>query len=338
MKTPISFIALLISLQVSAQEVQLITTETPTEASFRGLSVVDDSVVWLSGSKGWVGRSINGGKDWRFLQVVGYEAYDFRSLYAFDAQKAIIANAGSPAHVLLTTDGGITWNLVYKNENPEAFPDGMDFWNQQEGLIYGDPIRQRMMILRTQDGGQSWEELSAQQEPLLEQGEASFAASGTNIRSFAGGSVAIATGGKVSRLWFSKDQGHNWQSVTTPIIQGEAATGIFSFAFWDQNRGIIVGGDYTQDTLKTKHVFLTFDGGQTWEAPTKPTGGYRSCVEYLDQASLLACGTSGVDLSLDGGKNWKTISPEAYHVVRKARTGKLVVLAGGKGKVAILKH
>jgi len=43
-----------------------------------------------------------------------------------------------------------------------------------------------------------------------------------------------------------------------------------------------------------------------------------------------------VDISNDSGKNWKHISDDSYHVVQKAKSGKLVVLAGINGKIAML--
>jgi len=34
---------------------------------------------------------------------------------------------------------------------------------------------------------------------------------------------------------------------------------------------------------------------------------------------LVTCGTSGIDISTDGGKNWNLISKESFHVVQKAK-------------------
>jgi photosystem II stability/assembly factor-like uncharacterized protein len=318
-----------------AQEYQLSKSITNNTASFRGLSVVDDKIAWLSGSQGWVGNTVNGGESWNFNQVKGLEETDFRSLYAFDAQRAVIANAGSPAHILITNDGGKTWNTVYTNSHKDAFFDGMAFRNDKEGIVYGDPIDGKMLLLRTSDGGLTWKEIK--DAPALEKGEASFAASGTGIRCIGKNQIVISTGGVVSRLWISKDKGDNWTNLSTPIIQGESTTGIFSFA--QNNKAlIIVGGDYLKESVTIKHNFYSIDGGKNWLAPAAPTRGYRECVEPITDKIVIATGPSGTDISYDNGITWKALSDEkGLHVVRKARKGSLVILAGGKGNVFVLK-
>ena len=55
--------------------------------------------------------------------------------------------------------------------------------------------------------------------------------------------------------------------------------------------------------------------------PNTPPHGYRSSVEYLSKKDILTCGLNGVDYSNDGGKNWKWISKEGFHVCRIARIG-----------------
>lgn len=328
----------LISLCAGAQSVRWVPVATGTDANFRGLSVVDDSVGWVSGSNGWVGRTVNGGRTWDFKQVKGLERSDFRSLYAFDAQTAVIANAGSPGYILRTTNGGMTWTTVYQNDDKEAFIDGVDFWNSREGMMYGDPIKGRMLLLRTTDGGITWKEMPESSRPLLKEGEASFAASGTGIRCLDKGKLIIATGGKVSRVWTSDDKGVHWNFMEPPVIQGRTMTGIFSIAFLNASSGVIVGGDYEQDTLRTDHIFYTRDGGKTWQRPIVPTGGIRECVEYIDENMLIAVGKQGSDISFDGGMHWQPLSDEKfYDVIRKARKGNLILLAGAKGRLSMLK-
>jgi len=316
-----------------AQEYHLRKIETAISSSFRGLSVVNNKVAWVSGSKGWVGHTTDGGLTWSFNQVAGFEEAEFRSLYSFDDQRAVIANSGSPAYILVTTDGGKKWNPVYTKTHPDAFFDGMDFWNDKEGIIYGDPIDGKMLLLYTVDGGINWTEING---PKLEKGEASFAASGTGIRCMNSNQVMISTGGAVSRLWISKDKGLTWSSVKAPIVQGESSTGIFSFA---KNRNVItiVGGDFRKESMATNHNFYSLGEGSHWLTPNSPTRGYRECVEPIKKNTLIAVGPSGIDISSDNGINWKPFSDEKeLHVVRKSRKGSLVIAAGGQGQMFVI--
>jgi photosystem II stability/assembly factor-like uncharacterized protein len=320
-----------------AQDAQLKKVDTKTDAYFRGLSVVDDRVAWVSGSKGYVGRTIDGGKSIRMMQVKNFEDKEFRSLYAFDSLNAITANAGSPAYVLRTTDGGLNWAIVYQNNHQEAFIDGMDFWNNKEGIVYGDPIEGSMLLLRTFDGGISWQELPRENRPMLKEGEASFAASGTGIRCLERKQVVIATGGKISRLWKSDDQAMHWTTIEPPIIQGKTMTGIFSIAFMNSKQGVVVGGNYENQNLQTDHILITKNGGKTWTRPVMPTRGMRECVEYVTSTTLLAIGVEGCDISRDSGNSWSSLSEaKKLSVVRKARKGSLIMMAGGNGQVNIL--
>jgi len=307
-------------------------------SSFRGVSVVDDNVVWVSGSNGWVGLSTNGGKKWDFHQVKNFEKTDFRSVYGFSSTLAVIANAGSPASILVTSDGGISWKEVYHNDSKEAFFDGIDFWNEAEGIIYGDPLQGKMALVRTTNRGNTWYESNSNERPALAEGEASFAASGTGIRCYGSNRLVIATGGLTSRVLISKDKGKHWNTINTPILQGKNSTGIFSVAFSNEQRGVIVGGDYLIDSLALNHIFYTHDGGLHWQAPEAPTRGYRECVEYLTDETLVSTGPSGVDVSYDGGLHWEGLSNEkGFHVVRKARKGTLMIMAGTKGQIGLIK-
>ncbi len=332
----ITSVLLLLSLTGKAQTFQLREADSRTDAYFRGMSVVDDNVAWVSGSKGVVGRTINGGATWRFLQVKGHEKLEFRSLYAFDSLNAVIANAGSPAIILRTADGGRNWRSVFQNSHPDAFIDGVDFWNEKEGIFYGDAIEGSMLIIETKDGGLTWSEIPADLRPKLLEGEGSFAASGTNIRCI-GNNTIIATGGKHSRVFVSSDKAKSWKIFQPPIIQGETMTGIFSIAFRNANRGVIVGGNYEIDSLAKDHILLTEDGGKTWKAPEVPTRGIREGAEYISDQVVIATGYPGIDISYDGGRTWKRFSDEKqFAVVRKARRGSLIVIAGGSGKLALI--
>lgn len=321
---------------VHAQQIRIL--DQGTDTSIRGLSVVNDRTAWVSGSNGWVGRSIDRGQTWTWAQVPGYEEVDFRDIEAFSDHEAVLLSAGSPLLILHTADGGQTWSLVHQDHRPEVFFDGMDFWSDgRRGIAFGDAIQGIMPLLITRDGGRSWEDISERAQLRIAEGEAGFAASGTSIRIIQE-RIYIGTGGSQSRLLFSDDQGITWYHQSTPLLQGSSSTGIFSIAFQNTLQGVAVGGDFQQDQNAERAVFLTQDGGKSWQAPQVGTRGYRSSVEYIAPNTLIACGTSGVDRSTDGGQTWSAIGIDSYHVTRRAKNGTWVLLAGAGGRIASLEN
>ena len=74
--------------------VSILTSGLP--ASLRGLSAVNDKIIWVSGSNGTVGKSLDGGKTWSWMTVPGFEKRDFRDIEAFDAKTAIIMAIATP--------------------------------------------------------------------------------------------------------------------------------------------------------------------------------------------------------------------------------------------------
>jgi len=333
----VALLLLMIPFSLFAQKTKITISDTETNASFRSLSVINDSVVWIGGSLGTVCTSTNGGRSFQCATVEGYDSSEFRSIYAFNDSVALICNTGTPAHILRTIDGGQSWELVYENTHAAAFIDGIDFWDENEGICFGDPINGKMLVLRTSDAGKTWVEMLGDSKPLLADGESSFAASGTSIRCYDTARVYVATGGDLSRLLLSENRGVSWRTVLAPIIQGSPSTGIFSFDFVNEDEGIIVGGDFKVDTMSTNHIYYTPDAGKTWHMPEIPTRGYRECVQYLSPSRLVALGPSGIDVSFDGGRSWSKLSDEKkFHTVRKARNGKLIVIAGGNGRIGTL--
>ena len=114
----------------------------PTKAGLRGLSVVDESVVWASGTHGTVIRTVDGGATWAVRTVAGAETLDFRGIRAFDADRAVIMSSGNAeeglARIYRTTDGGKSWELVFQVKTAEVFLDAMAFWDREHGIVLSD--------------------------------------------------------------------------------------------------------------------------------------------------------------------------------------------------------
>lgn len=308
-----------------------------TKTSLRGLSVVNDEVVWVSGSNGTVGRSIDGGKNWQWIQLKNYEKREFRDIEAFDDMNAIIMAIGEPGLILKTKDGGVNWNIVFTDTTKGVFFDAMDFISDSLGVLVGDPINGKMYMLLTSDGGNTWQDLekvTPLKKPTFTDGEAFFASSGTNVKVLYNRvakryDFLYVTGGKKSRF-FVDGLEHE-----IPIVQGLESTGANSIDVTPNYEGIIVGGNFNaKESSNQNCILFNMKKGFQYSLPQTPPKGYKSCVIYLNRKILITCGTSGVDISKDAGKNWKQISTKSYHVVQKAKYGNAVFLAGGNGRVA----
>jgi hypothetical protein len=321
----ILFLLMLVCINTHAQQIKILHTATKT--SIRGLSVVNDRIIWVSGNDGMVGKSLDSGHTWKWVQVKGFEKTDFRDIEAFDESIAIIMGVGEPAYILRTIDGGENWKTVYENKTKGMFLDAMEFWNEQSGIVIGDPINGKFFIIRTFNGGNTWQNIPEKNYPVADSGEACFAASGTNIRKFGNDAACFVSGGVHSRL-FIKDRKFN-----LPIVQGKETTGANSIAIKNKKTFIVVGGDFNTPDSTGKNCVITHDGGNTWQYPLTPPNGYRSCVEYIEKQQWISCGLNGVDISNDDGNTWKWISTESFNVCRKAKNGKSVFLAGGKGNI-----
>lgn len=315
-------------------KLQVLTSGTKT--SLRGLSVVNDEVVWVSGSNGTIGKTSDGGKNWKWLTVKGFEKTEFRDIEAFDATTAIIMAVGEPAYILRTVDGGQSWKVVYENKAKGMFLDAMEFWNEQSGIVIGDPIDTKFFVIRTFDGGKTWQDIPDTNRPVADSGEACFAASGTNVRALDNDEAVFVSGGSSSSI-FIRDQ-----KSKLPILQGQETTGANSVAVWNRykrkggNQLVVVGGDFQKPESDSLNCCYSANRGKTWKSPKTPPHGYRSCVEYLDPKILVSCGLNGVDYTIDNANTWKWISKESFHVCRIAKIGKTVYLAGNNGKVGKL--
>jgi photosystem II stability/assembly factor-like uncharacterized protein len=320
----------LINCKISAQQIHVLTSSP--KISIRGLSVVDDNIIWASGSSGTVARSTNGGKDFQWLKIKDHEKRDFRDIEAFDSNTAVIMAVAEPAVILKTKDGGQTWKEVFRDTTAGMFLDAMDFADGY-GTVIGDPVNKKIFMAYTEDRGDSWKISSITNNIPVADGEAFFASSGTNVKLSAGKFPVFVSGGKKSAIYFSSTSDH-----LLPLSQGQESTGANSLALSPGKslKGIVVGGDFTKDTATAGNCTLITLMPFTSQQPKTPPHGYRSCVEYITENKLITCGTSGVDISTDGGTNWQLISKESFHVCQKAKKGRSVFLAGSNGRIAKL--
>jgi photosystem II stability/assembly factor-like uncharacterized protein len=316
---------------VQAQHIEILQQGT-SASGIRGLSVVDDQVAWVSGSRGYVAITRDGGKTWASRQVRGFEHADFRDIEAFSDKEAVIISSGTPALILKTTDGGSNWQVKYRNTDTAYFLDAMDFDSHKHGLVLGDPIQSKFLLLETNDAGESWQLFKNLPEAMP--GEAAFAASGTCL-SINEGTINIVTGGSAAHLFTAYTKDPLWNIVDLPLQHGASSKGAFSIA----DGWVIVGGNYAKN--KNRDSIACISRGNikpVYKLIEKGPDGYQSCVELINKNTYLSTGTPGSNISTNNGKTWSKIDNSSYNVCRKAKNGKLVLLAGDKGKIGILVH
>jgi photosystem II stability/assembly factor-like uncharacterized protein len=305
-----------------------------SDADFRGLCVVNARVAWVSGTKGTYGRTTDAGKTWSVGTVPGAATLDFRDVEAFGESTAYLLSAGPGAasRIYKTEDGGKTWNLQFKNPDPEAFFDALAFWDARNGVALGDPVKGHFPLLATEDGGTTWKPLAPTNLPPALPKEGAFAASGTCLVTHGKEDLWFGTGGdRAARVFHSADRGRTWAVSETPLLAGADSAGVFSIAFRDRDHGMIVGGDYRKPRAAGATAAVTSDGGKTWTLLDKQLP-YRSGVAWAKDR-WVAVGTSGSDFSADDGAAWKSLDHENYNSVGFTPTGQGWAV-GPRGRIA----
>jgi photosystem II stability/assembly factor-like uncharacterized protein len=320
-----------------------------TNAGLRGIHAVGGGVAWASGTNGTVLRTEDGGYMWQSCAMPpGAEKLDFRGIWAWDADNAVVMSSGPGdfSRLYKTTDGCSSWKLLYTNPDKDGFWDAVVFAFPNLGYLLGDPVNGAFKVIRISVDDHSNFSHSDMAGPKVDSARfGAFAASNSSI-TFVGtptpGMVRswIGAGGKGGAVVFS---GYfNTPACTTcgqtvpaavlvPLASGNESSGVFSLAFRDQNHGMAVGGDYKKPNESSGTSAYTVDGGKTWTAAAKPPHGYRSSVAWdADDKAWIAAGTNGSDVSFDDGKTWAPLDAGKWNALS------LPWVVGPEGRIAKL--
>lgn len=310
--------------------------DSGVDSNLRGICVVSASAngaatIWASGSKGAVVRSTDSGKTWRRLRIPEAESLDFRGVQAFDANIAYVMSSGEgpQSRIYKTTDGGTTWKLQHQGEQKSFFLDALVCEDEKRCMALSDPVNGKFVVLVNLDG-EHWTELPREHMPAALPKEGAFAASNSSF-CMSGKDIYFGTGGLAARVFASYDFGQTWNVAETPVISGNASSGIFSL-FCDENEVLAVGGDYQDPGRAYKNAAVSKDGGKTWQLASKTPGGYRSAVGKM-RGGYVAVGPTGSEISSDG-LHWSHIGSENLNAYSYSFKNGDSWAAGPHGKVA----
>lgn len=315
-------------------QISFIKQKSPTNNSLRGISVIDENIAWLSGAKGTVLRTIDGGENWELLPAPDTNLLDFRDVEAFSENEAIVMSAGFPSRVYKTENAGKSWELVHENKDSASFMNSIAFKNKNEGIIIGDQLNGRHLILRSGNGGNTWKRIDSIDVPKPLKVENGFAASGSCIAITKKGRFFIGLGGEQSRV-FSSVNGFKWKAKTTPMKAGSAASGIYSIAH-GSGKLMAVGGNYMA-TDAEHYPILSLNGGKSWLRTKGAVNGYRSIIDFCEQEKVwVSGGTNGMDLSYDDGDTWDHFSQKNINTLQFIPNSSKAFIATKDGEIYCL--
>jgi hypothetical protein len=357
LRTSLCGLALVVSLGATAQaHAQWQIERSGTKASLRGIHAVSADVAWASGTNGTVLRTLDGGQSWRPCSVpVDAEKLDFRSVWAWDADHAMVMSSGpgSESRLYSTHDGCRTWSVVLTNSDADGFWDALQFDGTRFGVILGDPVYGSFTMFVTYDGGGQW---TRQVNPCLrttEPKQGAFAASNQSLAIVPLQDANSAPGtGTNHQIYFGTSGGWLYSFELAPLELiaatggGTAANdcthvralpngtkdsaGIFALAFHDGTEGVAVGGDYAQPQTGTNTTAFTTDGTR-WQVALHPPAGYRSTVAWNPtDATWIAAGSKGSDISHDNGNTWQPLDHGNWNAIS------LPFAVGPDGRIARL--
>ncbi|TDI69281.1 MAG: hypothetical protein E2O85_05830 [Bacteroidetes bacterium] len=289
-------------------------------ALFIGISVVNESTVWVSGSGGRVVRTTDGGSNWIAGVVPGADSLQFRDIHAFDSNTAFVLSIGSgtDSRIYRTDDGGETWTMVFQNQDPNGFFDCFSFWDLETGFAVSDSHENEFHLIQTVDGGSTWTRIDPALVPDARDGEGAFAASGTCVVTRPGGLGWFSTGASSvdTRVIRTTDYGQTWSESPTPIRSDSPTSGIFTLSFLDDSHGIAMGGEYSASDTLVLNVAITENGGETWTAAGQSnlTGSVygASFVPNAPTPTVVGVAPTGTDYSTDNGMTWTRIDSSSY--------------------------
>lgn len=191
-----------------------------------------------------------------------------------------VGYAVSDGDVYKTEDGGVSWTAILTGNN--AY--GMSFPDANTGFLIGS--LQGRWMLRTQDGGSTWETLNP---PGINSGTLFSVNFPTNTIGYAGTDIGI--------LYVTEDGGESW--TARPAVSGFTFN---SIAFSATNLDFGVAADVNEGLM------VTSDGGQSWTAKTLAsiTNVRDVVVVGADKAYAVGDseGTAYLAVSEDSGATW----------------------------------
>ncbi|MEO5571058.1 MAG: T9SS type A sorting domain-containing protein [Bacteroidia bacterium] len=260
-------------------------------------------------------RTTDGGKHWTAGSIAAFPDYILLGIAPISGTTCyanmFTLNNGN-VKIVKTTDGGATWteklNYDFPPDNFNFFSD-VYFFNENEGLAFGDQTDGYFTIFTTSDGGNNWSRVPEANMPAaIAADEASYQFSAEGI----GNTFwTVTTSG---RVWKTTDKGLHWNAYQT----SETSIDYSNLKMRDALHGLWgVQGE----------LYRTSNGGITWDEITPAGNWFTDDLAYVPGTAATFVSTGGHDFSgygalhgtgssysVDDGNTWITLDTGVEHL------------------------
>jgi len=265
----------------------------------------------------------DGGATWHSQTIAGLENNYLFGVAATTAKTVHVFGwnyISGGGNIFSSTDGGTTWQREGANAyaDPASFPDAIEFFNPQNGVIFGDPENGSFEIYTTGDGGKNWSRVPSNKIPAPEGIEFGTAyITDTYMNTIWTITVEVDNNYNYvkARLLQSDDRGVHWYVRNPSMTIGDGGDGTIKFRNHSvglyKNNGILyrtTDGGTTFNTVNYSGTWFSFDfdnvpGKAGWRIST---GGGPAGTSN----SLKGIGSS---ISYDDGDHWITLDTAVNH-------------------------
>ena len=239
--------------------------------------------------------------------TIGVERTHFNAI-SLNGERLL--TAGAMGEILYSDDKGAHWSPAKLNQDRQALIVSMAFAPDKK---LGFAVGHEGWILRTKDGGSSWDEVAFSKEngePLM-----------SIARLPSGDWITV---GAFGRALESKDGGQTWQALTLPAeVEDKHLNRIVSSA--DQQHWLIVG--------ERGLVIKSDDAGTTWQIePAFYNGSFYNAMPTKEGGWLIYGMRGNIFLQATAGAPWtksEVAAPVSFFGHAQEQDGTIVLVGQG---------